>query len=193
MSKPQQSRIMAWRQALDAERRAVEESVSKVLTLTDAQIRRGREAESRRENFRQRQTEIAEKSSAVCHDMLLMRSQDEWSLAFGLLVNHSLGHLGLAYAASDERMMQGMVFNLTRLAEETAKAFPDRRMAIDPWKRAIASLGEATEPTHDAKPHPNVESLSRLVLTLRDTGPALKDFRAYYAPFGSALHIIRPA
>ena len=86
-----------------------------------------------------------------------------------------------------------MNLNLSSLAAEMAKAFPDRRMAVDPWQRAIAALGEPVEPKYDTKPHPHVESLSRLVLTLRDTGPSLKDFRAYYAPFGTSLHIIRPA
>ena len=193
MSESKKVNIAAWRAALDAEKKSADDAVGRVIQLSDGQIKRTRDAETRRENFRQRQTEISERSSAVCHDMLLMRSYDEWSLAFCFLVNHSLGHLGLASAAGDERMMQGMQLNLSRLATETVKAFPERRMAIDPWQRSIAVLGEPTEPTHDPKPHPHVESISRIVLTLRDTGPGLKDFRAYYAPFGSALHIIRPA
>ena len=167
--------------------------MEKVVSLTDTQLRRARDAEARREAFRQRQAEVVERSSAICHDMLLMRGQDEWSLAFGFLVNHSIGHLGLAYASADERTLQAMITNLSRLAAETMKAFPDRRMAVDPWQRAIAALGEPNEPQYDTKPHPHVESLSRVVLTLRDTGPSLKDFRAYFAPFGTALHIIRPA
>jgi hypothetical protein len=193
MSEPQRFNSATWRSELQAQRRGIDESVDKVVSITDAQLRRSRDAEARREAFRQRQAEIVERSSAICHDMLLTRGQDEWSLAFAFLVNHSLGHLGLAYMSADERTMQAMVANLSGLAGETAKAFPDRRMAVDPWQRAIAALGEPTEPKYDTKPHPHVESLSRVVLTLRDTGPSLKDFRAYYAPFGTALHIIRPA
>jgi hypothetical protein len=183
----------AWRQRLNAQRKGVDDSIEKVVSLSDAQLKKSRDAEARRETSRQRQAEVIERSAAICHDMLLMRAQDEWSLAFGFLVNHTLGHLSLAYASADDRILKAMVTNLSRLADETAKAFPDRRMAVDPWQRAIAALGEPAEPAYESKPHPHVESLSRLVLTLRDTGPGLKDFRAYYAPFGATLHIIRPA
>jgi len=193
MSEPQRFNAASWRNELQSQRRSVDDSVEKVVSVSDAQLRRTRDAEARREAFRQRQAEVVERSSAICHDMLLMRSQDEWSLAFGFIVNHSLAHLGLAYAASEERTLQAMIFNLSNLAAETARAFPDRRMAVDPWQRAIATLGDPSEPKYDTKPHPHVESLSRVILTLRDTGPSLKDFRAYYAPFGASLHIIRPA
>ena len=182
-----------WRSQLLAQRRGLDESVDKVVTLTDAQLRKSRDAETRREAFRQRQAELVERSSAACHDLLLTRNQDEWALAFGLLVNHSLGNLGLAYTSADERTVQAMLLNLSNLAAEMVRAFPDRRMVFDPWQRAIASMGEPSEPRYDTKPHPHVESLSRLVLTLRDTGPSLKEFRAYFAPFGTSLHIIRPA
>lgn len=183
----------AWRSQLQVQRRGLEESVDRVVTLTDAQLRKNRDAEARREAHRQRLAELAERSSAVCHDIVLMRNQDEWALAFGFLVNHSLGHLGLATMSAEERTVQAMLLNLSNLAAEMARAFPDRRMVVDPWQRAVAAMGDSVEPRYDARPHPHVESLSRLVLTLRDTGPSLKEFRAYYAPFGTSLHIIRPA
>jgi hypothetical protein len=181
------------RETWQAQRRSVDDSVEKVITISDAQIRRAREAEARREQFRKRFAELVQRSGDVAHDMLLARSQDEWSLAFGFLLNHSLSHLGLAYASGDQRAIDAMLFNLKSLSDETAKAFPDRRMAIEPWQRSVDELGDPAQPNPDPKPHPNVETLSRIVLTLRDTGPGLRDFRSVFAPHGANLHIIRPA
>ena len=193
MSEPVRKNSASVRQEWESQRRTVEESVQKVITISDAQIRRARESEARRETLRKRLAELVERSGAVGHDMLLARSQDEWSMAFSVIVNQSLSHLGLAYAGGDQRVVDAMLFNLKSLADETARAFPDRRMAVEPWQRSIAEMGDASEPQPDPKPHPNVETLSRLVLTLRDTGPGLRDFRSIYAPYGSGLHIIRPA
>jgi hypothetical protein len=86
-----------------------------------------------------------------------------------------------------------MLTNLVRLSDAMAKSFPDRKLVIDPWQRAVKAFGEVIPPEYEPKPHPHVDSLSQIVLTLRDTGPSLADFRELYAPSESGLHIIRPA
>jgi len=80
-----------------------------------------------------------------------------------------------------------------RLSDAMSRSFPDRKLVIDPWRRAANAFGNLSVPSYDTKPHPHVDSLSPLVLTLRDTGPSLSDFREFFAASDSGLHIIRPA
>ncbi len=139
-------------------------------------------------------SELINRTGAVCHDLVLTRPRgDAWALAFVYLVDYSLSYLGLARQCNDQRVFDAMLLNLSRLSEAMSKAFPDRKLVIDPWQRAVKAMGDPKSPTYDQKPHPHVDSLSQIILTVRETGPSLSEFREYYAPSDSGLHIIRPA
>ncbi len=144
--------------------------------------------------FQQVYSELVNRTATICHDIVLTRPRgDAWALAFAYLVDYTLSNIGLARQCNDQKMFDAMLTNLARLSEAMAKAFPDRKLVVDPWRRAVKAFGDVTPPAYDAKPHPHVDSLSQIMLTVRDTGPSLSDFRELYAPSESGLHIIRPA
>ena len=146
------------------------------------------------EAFQQKYSELTNRTAAVCHDLVLNRPRgDAWALAFVYLVDYSLSYLGLARQCNDQRMFDGMISNLYRLSDAMSKAFPDRKLVIDPWQRSVKAMGDSRTPSYDTKPHPHVDSLSQILLTVRETGPSLAELREFYAPSESGLHIIRPA
>ena len=146
------------------------------------------------QGFQQIYAELMNRTAAVCHDLVLTRPRgDNWALAFVYLVDYTLAYLGLARQCNDQRVFDAMVTNLARLADAMSRSFPDRKLVIDPWQRAVKAFGEIKPPPYDQKPHPHVDSLSQILLTVRETGPSLGDFREFYAPSESGLHIIRPA
>jgi hypothetical protein len=158
------------------------------------QKKRVKDLERKNLEFQQTYVELMNRTSAVCHDIVLTRPRgDAWALAFAYLVDYTLAYLGLARQCDDSRTLNAMVANLSRLSEAMAKSFPDRKLVIDPWQRSVKAFGDVKPPSYDAKPHPQVDSLSQILLTLRDTGPRLPEFREFFAPSETGLHIIRPA
>lgn len=177
----------------DEKQQALLAQSASITQVKDAN-RRIAELERRNAEFRQIYVELVSRTAAVCHDIVLTRPRgDAWALAFAYLVDYTLACLGLALQGEDKRTYDAMLINLSRLSDAMAKSFPDRKLVIDPWKRSVKAFGDVQAPSYEPKPHPHVDSLSQIVLTLRDTGPSLSDFREFYAPSEGGLHIIRPA
>lgn len=153
---------------------------------------RARKADDARGEFAKSYTTLATKTSAACNEVLQARRHDEWALAFSYLANYLLSQLGQARLGGNERVFSATLFNLDRLASEMLKALPESSLVLDAWRRSIQAMGAGVEPEADAKPHPHADSLSRIVLMLRDTGPKI-GLREIYAASESGLHVIRPA
>jgi hypothetical protein len=193
MSEPTSKRDQRSRQVREQSKR-VDASLDKLQTLSATQNKRLRELERKDLEFQQIYLELANRTSAVCHDILITRPRgDAWALAFAYLSNAIMANFGMARQCGDKSIFDAMLTNLNRLADAMAKSFPDRKLVIDPWNRAIRAFGEINAPSYDSKPHPHVDSWSQILLTLRDTGPSLTDFREFFAPSEAGLHIIRPA
>lgn len=189
-SRPSQGR----KQTLRDQTKGIEDRLDKIQVLTTAQKKKVRELEYRNAEFQQAYTELVNRTSAVCHDVMHSRPRgDTWGTAFAFLAHYTLAQLGLARQCGDKRVFDAMLINLVRLSDAMSKSFPDRKLVIDPWRRSAHAFGEISIPNYDPKPHPHVDSLSPIVLTLRDTGPSLGEFREFFAPSESGLHIIRPA
>ncbi len=194
MNEPNPKGSQGRRQTMKKQTKQVEDHLDRLQSLTAAKKKRIQELEYKNTEFQNAYIELVSRTAAVCHDLLLTRQRgDVWGTAFAFLVNYSLAHLGLARQCADRKTFDAMLVNLTRMSDAMAKSFPDRKLVIDPWRRAVKTFGEITPPTYDSKPHPHVDSLSPIVLTLRDTGPSLTEFREFYASSESGLHIIRPA
>ncbi len=182
------------RKGIREQSQKVERQLEKIQGLTSSQIKKMKELENKNSEFQAKYQELVSRTEAVCHDVVLNRPRgDTWGLAFAYLTNYSLAHLGLARQCGDKQAFNGMLLNLIRLADAMSKSFSDRKLVMEPWRRAVNAFEGVSTPTHESKPHPHVDSLSPLLLTLRDTGPSLSDFREFYAPTETGLHIIRPA
>ena len=182
------------KQTIRDQSKKVEDRIDKLQGLTTAQKKKMRDLEQRNTEFQQAYSELVNRTEAVCHDLMLTRPRgDTWGIAFAYLTNYSLAQFGLARQCGDKRIFDAMLINLVRLSDAMSRSFPDRKLVIDPWRRAANAFGNLSVPSYDTKPHPHVDSLSPLVLTLRDTGPSLSDFREFFAASDSGLHIIRPA
>jgi len=188
MSDSLRSSFAQKRQALVEQGRKVDAALAGV---RNAQAK-SRETQQADLEFNRLLVALQKETGAVCHELVLSRSADEWSMAFCYLVNYSIGFLAQARLTADRNLESGMLANLAALAEGLSKALPDRKMTIDPWQRAVLAFPAQSAPTPDRRPHPQVDSLSRVVCGLRDTGPKLP-LRELYAASESGLHVVRPA
>jgi len=193
MSKPDSKKGERETKAREQAKR-VDAGLDKLTTAAAAQSRKIADLRRKDVAYSQAYQELMARTSAVCHDIILTRPRgDAWALAFAYLVNYTLANMGLARLCDDRRLFEAMLTTLVRLSAAMAKSFPDRKLVIDPWTRAVKAFGEVPPPPYEAKPHPHVDSLSQILLTLRDTGPSLSEFREFFAPSEAGLHIIRPA
>ncbi len=188
MSDALRSTFAQKRQALIEQARRVDSGFGELTRARD----QAKQAEASLAQFITQFAQLAKETSAAVHDIVLARSGDEWSLALAGVANYCVGNLSWARLSQDRALEDGMVLNLSRLSDALGKAFPDRKTAIEPWRRAVAAFGTPAEPAVISKPHPQVDSLSRMVRVLRDTGPNLL-FRELFAPSEAGLHIVRPA
>jgi|GEM_PF-7022860 len=188
MSDSARSSFSQKRQALVEQGRRVDAA----LNLARAAKAKGREERDQDGEFMRLLAGIQKETANVCHGLVLSRSADEWALAFTCLANYSTGYLAQARLTGDRNLEAGMIANLTALADGLAKALPDRKMSSDSWQRAISAIPTSTTPEPYPKPHPQVDSLSRILCVLRDSGPKLP-IREFYAASESGLHIVRPA
>ena len=194
MNDPANRPSSAKRKGIREQSQKVEKQLEKIQDLTASQIKRMKQLEYKNSEFQARYLELVSRTEAVCHDVVLNRPRgDTWGLAFAYLTNYSLAQLGLARQCGDKQVFDAMILNLTRLADAMSKSFSDRKLVMEPWRRAVNAFDGVSTPTYETKPHPHVDSISPLLLTLRDTGPSLTDFREFYAPTETGLHIIRPA
>lgn len=192
MNKPPQTGFATTRQKIIDGAKQLDKRLGEVRHIQDANRERAQRLELSRAEFGKAYSTLSLKTAAACNEILQARSHDEWSLGFSYLANYLLAQLGASRQAGDERRFGAMLYNLSRLVAEMKRGFPESALVLDAWQRAIEALGTAGEPEADAKPHPYADSLSRVVLLLRDTGPRIA-LREIYAPSESGLHVIRPA
>ena len=194
MNDPTNRSAKSKRQVLREQTKQVESSIEACQALNAKTKKRLRDLEFKNTDFQTKYIELVNRTEAVCHDIVLNRPRgDIWGLAFAYLTNYSLAHLGLARQCGDIKVFNAMLTNFVRLADAMSKSFPDRKLLIDPWRRSVNAFENVSVPVYEAKPHPHVDSLSPLLLTLRDTGPSLSEFREFFAPSEAGLHIVRPA
>ena len=180
------------RRALVEQARATDASLAETRKTQSQRIERSKQTEASRTEFLKAHVTLQRETSAVCHELYLARSGDAWGLAFADVANYCVGQLAYARLAGSAPLEAAMVINLQRLAEAVSKSFPDRKMVLEPWKRAVVALGAPQEPAPTAKPHPQVDSWSRIVCTLRDTGPKTP-FRELFVGSEAGVHLVRPA
>jgi len=188
MSDSLRSSFAQKRQALVEQARKVDAALS----LARAAQAKSREVQQSDSEFLRLLSGVQKETANVCHELILSRSADEWALAFSFLASYATGFLSQARLTGDRNLQSGMLANLAALSEGLVKALPDRRMSAEPWQRAIAAVEAQAEPTPDRRPHPQVDSLSRVVCVLRDSGPKLP-LREFYAASETGLHVVRPA
>jgi hypothetical protein len=192
MNEPLRSDFATRRQRIIDGSKQLDKGLTDVKQIQDQIRERTRQAETSHTQFHKAFASLVNKTAAVCHELVITRSHDEWSLAFSYLANSTLATLGQARQAGDDRVANAMLFNLSRMSGEMVKSFSESALVMDAWQRAVQSLGVANEPDADPKPHPFADSLSQLVLLLRDTGPKI-GLREIYAVSENGLHVIRPA
>lgn len=192
MSEPLRTNFAEQRRRIAEQSKTVDAKVIHFEKHRENRATLSRQSAEQTARFQEAYELLLAKTNAVCHDILMTRSCDEWSLAFSYLTSTLLAQLAYGQATQDEKLFRAMIHNFERLSEEMAKSFPDRSMIMNGWNRAISGLGEGRVPELSDKVHPQTDSLSRIILTLRDTGPRL-NFREFYARSENGLHIVRPA
>jgi hypothetical protein len=192
MNKPHSTGFASTRQKIIDGAKQLDKRLGEVRHVQEATRERSRQAEETRAEFAKAYTTLATKTAAACHEILQARTHDEWSLGFSYLANYLLAQLAQARQSGNDRVFGAMLYNLSRLSAEMKRGFPESALAIDAWQRSVDAMGTPVEPEADPRPHPHADSLSRIVLLLRDTGPKI-GLRAIYAPSESGLHVIRPA
>jgi hypothetical protein len=192
MSEPLRTNFAEQRRRIAEQSKAVDAKVVHLEKVRESRASQSRQSAEETAKFREAYELLLGKTNAVCHDILMTRSCDEWSLAFSYLTSVLLAQLAYGQATQDEPLFRAMIHNFERLSEEMTKSFPDRSMIMNGWQRAIKGMGAGKAPELSDKVHPQSDSLSRIILTLRDTGPRL-NFREFYARSENGLHIVRPA
>jgi hypothetical protein len=174
-------------------RRITGTSVPTRLDVVESSVKTRNDRERRAAETAAMFGELVHSSASVADDLLQLRGNDAWSTSFAYLLNYSLAWLGASQQQRDERTVTAMLANMRHMCEELKKQFPNGRISISGWQRALEKFGTQAEPACSDEPHPFVDTLARQVLTIRNTGMALSGFRQFYAPSGPQLHIIRPA
>lgn len=192
MNEPLQTGFASTRQKIIDGAKQLDKRLVEVRHVQQEAKDRTRRAEESRTGFARAYSALTAKTAAACHEILQARSHDEWSLGFSYLANYLLAQLAQARQDGNDRVFGAMIYNLARLSAEMKKGFPESALVMDAWERSVQAMGSVPEPEADAKPHPQADSLSRIVLLLRDTGPKI-GLREIYAPSEKGVHVIRPA
>lgn len=192
MNEPLSNDFAAKRQRIIEGSKKLDSGLAEVRQIQQEIRDRTKRAEDQKADFQKTYSTLAAKTAAVCNEIVLSRSHDEWSLAFSYLSNLILAQLAQAKQTDNERAFGAMLFDLSRLSTEMAKVFSGSALVIDAWQRSIAAMGSPIEPDPDPKPHPFADSLSQMVLLLRETGPKI-GLREIYLCSENGLHVVRPA
>jgi hypothetical protein len=160
----------------------------------EARNRRDIDLSSRNKKRAEILCSLRDTTAAICNDMLAVRDGDSWALSFTAVASQIVAALATAYTAGDERAQAAMIQNLRSLSTELANAFPQGRITVTDWKLSVDALdcpNVAVEPVKE--PHPYAQTLSKQVLTLRDAGFVLREFRQMFVLSKNNIHVIRPA
>jgi hypothetical protein len=180
--------------ALQTSDKRLTQSVKQSEVAAKSRNQRDQETLARRKKLAEQLTKVRDTTSAICNDMLAVRDGDSWSLSFAAVANQCVAALATASLAGDEAGQAAMIQNLRSLSNEIANAFPQGRITVTDWKISVEALdvpSVSVEPVRE--PHPYAQTISKQVLTLRDSGFNLREFRQLFVLNKHNIHVIRPA
>jgi hypothetical protein len=142
--------------------------------------------------FRQQREAVAWKAEELCSRLAIQRESDVASLAFGVLVNYALANLTEDAWRENAPVMNGMLMNLQRLAEQLIESdnrfqFPARELLA-----AISAFGDLTKPQEMNTRHEHSQYLGDMVKKVRGQ-LGLARFDQFYAVQNGRVHSIQPS